>query len=78
MLLGAVNFFNDEVGKGKNFNTNQIEPFSQIARQYKEKNMRWVIIGDNNYGEGSSREHAAMTPDTWGVPQYHKESCKNS
>ena len=62
MLLGAVNFFNDEVGKGKNSLTGQIESFSQIARQYKEKNMRWVIIGDNNYGEGSSREHAAMTP----------------
>ena len=62
MLLGAVNAFNDEVGKGKNFLTNQIESFSQIARKYKEKNLRWVIIGDSNYGEGSSREHAAMTP----------------
>ncbi len=62
MLLGAVNAYNDEVGKGKNFLTNQIELFSKIARQYKEKGMRWVIIGDNNYGEGSSREHAAMSP----------------
>ncbi|MDX1533719.1 MAG: aconitase family protein, partial [Nitrosopumilaceae archaeon] len=62
MLLGAVNAFNDEVGKGKNILTNQIESFPQIARQYKEKQMRWVIIGDSNYGEGSSREHAAMTP----------------
>ena len=62
MLLGAVNAANDEVGKGKNILTGQIEPFAQIARQYKEKGMRWVIVGDNNYGEGSSREHAAMTP----------------
>jgi aconitate hydratase len=62
MLLGAVNAFNDEVGKGKNILTNQMENFSQIARQYKEKGIRWVIIGDKNYGEGSSREHAAMTP----------------
>jgi aconitate hydratase len=62
MLLGAVNAFNDEIGKGKNILNNQIESFSQIARQYKEKGMRWVIVGDNNYGEGSSREHAAMTP----------------
>lgn len=62
MLLGAVNAFNDEVGKGKNILNGQLEPFSKIARQYKEKQMRWVIIGDNNYGEGSSREHAAMTP----------------
>ncbi|MFQ5783072.1 MAG: aconitate hydratase, partial [Nitrosopumilus sp.] len=62
MLLGAVNAFNDKVGKGKNILNNQLEPFSKIARQYKEKQMRWVIIGDNNYGEGSSREHAAMSP----------------
>jgi len=62
MLLGAVNAYNDEVGKGKNILNNQIESFSSIARQYKEKGMRWVIVGDANYGEGSSREHAAMTP----------------
>jgi len=62
MLLGAVNAFNDEVGKGKNILNDQIELFSKIARQYKEKRMRWIIVGDNNYGEGSSREHAAMTP----------------
>jgi len=62
MLLGAVNAYNDEVGKGKNFLNNQIESFSNIARQYKEKGMRWVIVGDANYGEGSSREHAAMSP----------------
>ncbi|MGY5143077.1 MAG: aconitate hydratase [Candidatus Nitrosopumilus sp. bin_32a] len=62
MLLGAVNAFNDQVGQGKNILNNKQESFSQIARQYKENQMRWVIIGDNNYGEGSSREHAAMTP----------------
>ena len=62
MLMGAVNAFNDEVGQGKNILNNQLEPFSKIARQYKEKEMNWVIIGDNNYGEGSSREHAAMSP----------------
>ncbi len=62
MLLGAINAYNDEVGKGKNFLNNQNESFSSIARQYKEKGMRWVIVGDANYGEGSSREHAAMSP----------------
>ena len=62
MLLGAVNAFNDEVGQGKNILNDKLESFSNIARQYKEKQMQWVIIGDNNYGEGSSREHAAMTP----------------
>ena len=62
MFLGAVNAFNDEVGQGKNILNDKLESFSNIARQYKEKQMQWVAIGDNNYGEGSSREHAAMTP----------------
>ncbi len=62
MLLGAVNAFNDEIGKGKNILNNSLENCATIARQYKERKIRWVIIGDNNYGEGSSREHAAMTP----------------
>ncbi|MEK6971631.1 MAG: aconitase family protein, partial [Thermoproteota archaeon] len=62
LLLGAVNAFNDEVGKGKNVLNNKIEPFPQITRQYKQNEIRWVIIGGDNYGEGSSREHAAMTP----------------
>jgi len=62
MLLGAVNAYNDEVGKGKNVLTGQTENFAKTAREYKAKGMRWVIIGDKNYGEGSSREHAAMTP----------------
>ena len=62
LLLGAVNAFNDEVGKGKNILNNKIEPLSQIARQYKQNEIRWVIVGGDNYGEGSSREHAAMTP----------------
>ena len=62
LFLGAVNAFNDEVGKGKNVLGNKIEPFPQIARQYKQNEIRWIIIGGDNYGEGSSREHAAMTP----------------
>ena len=62
MFLGAVNAFNDEVGQGKNILNDKLESFSNIARQYKEKQMQWIAIGDNNYGEGSSREHAAMTP----------------
>ena len=62
LLLGAVNAFNDEVGKGKNILNNKIEPLPQIARQYKQNEISWVIIGGDNYGEGSSREHAAMTP----------------
>ena len=62
LLLGAVNAFNDEVGQAKNMLSNEIESCAQIARQYKKQNISWVIVGDENYGEGSSREHAAMTP----------------
>ena len=62
MLLGATNFYNNLVGKGQNILNNKISYFSQIARQYKTKKMKWIIIGEDNYGEGSSREHAAMTP----------------
>jgi aconitate hydratase len=62
LLSGAVNAFREEVGKGKNALTDAIEPFSKVARDYKSQGIGWVIIGDENYGEGSSREHAAMEP----------------
>jgi len=62
LFIGAVNAFREEVGKGFNFLTNRVEPFSKIARDYKARNIGWVAIGDENYGEGSSREHAAMEP----------------
>ena len=62
LLLGAVNAFNEQVGKAKNILSGDFENCAEIARNYKAKNMRWIIVGDNNYGEGSSREHAAMTP----------------
>jgi aconitate hydratase len=62
LLLGAVNAFNEQVGKAKNMLTNQVQNCTEIARQYKKQNISWIIVGDENYGEGSSREHAAMTP----------------
>ncbi len=62
MFCGAVNAFREEIGKGFNQVTGQIEPYSDLARNYKAKKMPWVAIGDENYGEGSSREHAAMEP----------------
>ncbi|MGI0003514.1 MAG: aconitase family protein, partial [Nitrosopumilaceae archaeon] len=62
MFLGAVNAYNSEVGKGKNMLTGDMQPFPDIARQYKSKGIKWIVIGDRNYGEGSSREHAAMSP----------------
>ena len=62
LLLGAVNAFNGNVGSGRNVLNGSTQPFPEIARDYKLKHIRWIIIGDQNYGEGSSREHAAMTP----------------
>ena len=61
MLLGAVNAFTGEVGGGRHSSGERM-PFPQLARRYKAEGVRWVIVGDGNYGEGSSREHAAMTP----------------
>src|SRR5579885_1380069 len=61
VFLGAVNAYNNEVGKGKNFLTGSTDTFPSIARQYKQKGLKWVVVGDNNYGEGSRREHAAMS-----------------
>jgi aconitate hydratase len=63
LLMGATNGFTGETGKGLNVLTDQPEqPISTIARYYKAHNVKWVIVGDSNYGEGSSREHAALSP----------------
>jgi aconitate hydratase len=63
MFLGASNAFTGETGKGVNVLTAEAGvPFTRIARDWKAKGVSWVVIGDENYGEGSSREHAAMSP----------------
>lgn len=62
LLIGALNAFREEQGKGKNHFTGEIQPFSANARDYQKRGIGWVIVGDENYGEGSSREHAAMEP----------------
>lgn len=62
MLSGATNAFREEIGKGKDALSGEIRPFAEIARSYKKAGVGWVIVGDENYGEGSSREHAAMEP----------------
>ncbi len=62
MLLTALNAFTGAAGQGKNLLTGQTQEFSQIGRSYKAAGRRWLIVGDENYGEGSSREHAAMSP----------------
>ncbi len=62
MFLGAINFFTNEAGKTKNIFTGEYKNVSEVAREYKKEGIGWVVIGDENYGEGSSREHAAMEP----------------
>ncbi len=63
MFMGAINAYSDEAGKGLNVLTGETGwAISRIARYYKDQGLRWVVIGDSNYGEGSSREHAAMSP----------------
>ena len=63
MFMGAINAYTDEAGKGLNALTGERDQgFSAIARDYKSQGVKWVVIGDSNYGEGSSREHAALSP----------------
>ncbi len=62
MFIGALNAFTDEPGKTKNIFTDEYKPVPEVARYYKSKGIGWIVIGDENYGEGSSREHAAMEP----------------
>ncbi|NOY25054.1 MAG: aconitate hydratase [Oligoflexia bacterium] len=62
LMLGAHNAFTGEFGEGVNFLTGQRGTHPDIAKAYREAGQQWVIFGDENYGEGSSREHAAMEP----------------
>ena len=62
MFVGAVNAFSGEAGKGRHPLTGESMEFTKIARDLKGRGVRWVAFGDENYGEGSSREHAAMEP----------------
>ena len=68
MFLGATNAFSSEVGKGTDVLTGESGlQIAKIARRYKSQGIGSVVIGDENYGEGSSREHAAMSPRFLGV-----------
>ncbi len=62
MLIGAVNIFNEETNSVKDQLSGEHGEVPAVARHYKSDGLRWVVIGDENYGEGSSREHAAMCP----------------
>ncbi|KAK5141314.1 hypothetical protein LTR04_002655 [Oleoguttula sp. CCFEE 6159] len=62
MLIGAINSANGEANKVKNVTNGEWDAVPATARDYKKKGIKWVVIGDWNYGEGSSREHAALEP----------------
>ena len=66
-LIGAVNFFNDKTNFIKNLLTEKYGSVPDTQRIYKEHNIPTIVVGDHNYGEGSSREHAAMEPRFLGV-----------
>jgi aconitate hydratase len=62
LFAGAVNAFTGETGTGLDITDGDTRPYPEIAKRYHEAGIRWVAVGDRNYGEGSSREHAAMEP----------------
>lgn len=62
MLIGATNAENGKANSVRNAVTGEFGPVPDTARYYKAKNIPWVVLGDENYGEGSSREHAALEP----------------
>jgi len=62
MLIGAINAENGEANKIRNVLTGEYDAVPAVARDYKAHSMPWVVIADENYGEGSSREHAALEP----------------
>jgi aconitate hydratase len=67
MLTGAVNYFNDRTNNVKNQKTGEYDSVPSTQRDYKASRIPTIVVGDENYGEGSSREHAAMEPRHLGV-----------
>jgi aconitate hydratase len=67
MLIGAINFFNDKSDSVKNQLTGEYDSVPKVQRAYKKEKIGSIVVGDENYGEGSSREHAAMEPRHLGV-----------
>ncbi|MBL7846566.1 MAG: aconitate hydratase [Cyclobacteriaceae bacterium] len=67
LLIGATNFFNEKINSVKNGLTGQYDEVPKVQRAYKAAGIGSIVVGDENYGEGSSREHAAMEPRHLGV-----------
>jgi aconitate hydratase len=62
MFIGAINAYTEKPGEVKNVFTGETKSIPEVARDYKSRGIGWIVVGDENYGEGSSREHAAMEP----------------
>ena len=62
MFIGAINYFNEKMNNVLNQINGEYDEVPKVARDYKSRNHGWVVVGEENYGEGSSREHAAMEP----------------
>jgi len=83
-LIGAINAANSKANEIQNLETGEWGPVPTIAAQYRDKGKQWVVIGDWNYGEGSSREHAALEPRFLGgaaiitrsFARIHETNCK--
>jgi hypothetical protein len=77
IFMGATNAYTDAAGVGKNVLSGEADQsFSKIARDYKSHGVHWVVVGDFNYGEGSSREHAALSPRTHKRDQRSEQNCE--
>lgn len=68
MLIGALNSENDGINSVKNQLSGEYDTVPGVARDYKKNGLGWIVVGDDNYGEGSSREHAALEPRHLGNP----------
>jgi aconitate hydratase len=62
LFIGVVNAYSGAVGEGKSALDGHVDSFPNLAKEYSDAHVRWCAVGDRNYGEGSSREHAAMEP----------------
>jgi aconitate hydratase len=67
LLIGATNFYNEKTNSVKNALSGQYDEVPHVQRAYKAQGLGSIVVGDENYGEGSSREHAAMEPRHLGV-----------
>lgn len=78
LLIGALNSENEKVNSVKNQLSGDYDSVPNVARAYKKEGLGWIVVGDENYGEGSSREHAALEPRHLGTHLIYSKSCTPS